>query len=56
MLVRKANKCAKDLVFFNIICVLTNEGSFLALLRTDCYKIYNYDYNDLLITYDTKRE
>jgi hypothetical protein len=56
MLVNVVKKCINNLLFFHIICVLTNEGSFLALLRTDCYKIHNYDYSDLLITYDKKRE
>jgi hypothetical protein len=34
----------------NTIYILQNEGSFLVLLRGDCYKIRNYDYSDCLLT------
>ncbi len=33
----------------NAIHILQNEGSFLVLLRGDCYKIRNYDYSDCLL-------
>jgi hypothetical protein len=46
----------KYLDFFNTIHILPNEDSFLVLVRGDCYKIRNYDYSDLIVTYDWKRE